>query len=87
MKMNLEDLKRKFYWLINKCKNSDDIDLLEQLDELEEYIKEAEYINKLPDEYLDMKFKDCLTKAELIIESIKNIENKTKNEKQLSLKF
>jgi len=87
MKMNLEDLKRKFYWLINKCKNSDDIDLLERLDELEEYIKEAEYIDKLPDEYLDVKFEDCLTKAELMIESIKKIKDQTNDSGQLSLKF
>jgi len=87
MKMNLEDLQREFYWLINKYKNSDNTDLLEQLDELEEYIKEAEYIDKLPDEYLDMKFEDCLIKAELTIESIKKIKDQTNDSNQLSLKF
>jgi len=85
--MNLEDLQRKFYWLINKYKNSDNTDLLERLDELEEYIKEAKYIDEFPDEYLDMKFEDCLTKAEEAIKAIKKIKNQTNDSRQLSLKF
>ena len=85
--MTLESLQKEFRYLVNQYENSDNTDLLELLDELEECIKEAKYIDEFPDEYLDMKFEDCLTKAEEVIKAIKKIKDQTNDSGQLNLKF
>lgn len=85
--MTLESLQIEFRYLVNQHKNSDDLNLLELLDEIEAYLKEADFIDRYPDEYLDLKLKECLRKAEDAIKAIKKIKDQTNDSNQLSLKF